>query len=120
MHKNCFPEKGLKVSGILDIASMKVIAISQRGTKRDFSDLYCILQDTPFHKIARHMVNRFGQERINPLHIGKSFVYFSDADSNPDPDYIEGKHIEWDKIRKFYIRHVRQFVLDLEAATKEI
>ncbi len=44
------------------VASMKVIAISQRGTKRDFVDLFFTLQDVPFHKVAEHMVKRFGAE----------------------------------------------------------
>lgn len=103
---------------MLDTASMKVIAISQRGTKRDFVDLYFILQKMPFHKIADHMVRRFGKERINPVHIGKSLVYFSDADSNPEPQYMKGKNIDWDKVKKFLRNHVKQFVLDLDTAVK--
>ncbi len=110
--------KGIRVAGISDIASMKVIAISQRGTKRDFVDLYFILQEMPFHKIADHMVRRFGKERINPVHIGKSFVYFSDAESNPEPQYMTGRDISWDKVKKFLRNHVKQFVLDLDTAVK--
>ena len=106
------------VAGIVDIASMKVIAISQRGTKRDFIDLYFVLQKMPFHIIADHMIKRFGKERINPIHIGKSLVYFSDAESNPEPDYIKGSEINWDKVKKFFRNHVRQFVFDLDIAIK--
>ena len=108
--------EGIKVAGILDIASMKVIAISQRGTKRDFVDLYFILQDMPFHKIAEHMVKRFGKERINPIHIGKSLVYFSDAESHPEPDFLTGKEISWTRIKEFFRNHVKQIVYDLDAA----
>ncbi len=110
--------KGLQVAGILDIASMKVIAISQRGTKRDFVDLFFILQDLPFHKVAEHMVKRFGKERINPIHIGKSLVYFSDAESNPEPEYIKGKEIRWDNVKNFFKHHVKQFVFDLDMVFK--
>ncbi|MDH5769123.1 MAG: nucleotidyl transferase AbiEii/AbiGii toxin family protein [Nitrospirota bacterium] len=110
--------EGIKIAGILDIASMKVIAISQRGTKRDFVDLYFILQDIPFHKIAEHMVKRFGKERLNPVSIGKSLVYFSDAESNPEPQYIKGNAQDWDKIKKFFKGHVKQFVFDLDTALK--
>jgi predicted nucleotidyltransferase component of viral defense system len=110
--------KGIRISGILDIASMKVIAVSQRGTKRDFIDLYFILQEIPFHKLADHMVKRFGKERVNPIHIGKSLVYFSDAESNPEPEYIKGKEVSWDKIKKFFRQHVKQFVLDIDTAVK--
>ncbi len=105
-----------RIAGILDIASTKVIAISQRGVKRDFVDLYFILREVPFHLISAHMVKRFGKERINPLHIGKSLVWFADADTNPDPAYIKNKEVAWDAVKKFFRAHVKQFTLDLEAA----
>lgn len=113
-----FIYKGVRIAEILDIASMKVIAISRRGTKRDFIDLFFVLQDLPFYKVAVHMVRRFGKERINPIHSGKSLVYFSDADSNPDPDYIKGKELRWDTVKKFFRNHIKQFVFDLELAVK--
>ena len=108
--------QGIQLAGVIDIASMKVIAINQRGSKRDFVDLYFVLQEIPFHKIAENMVKRFGAERINPVHIGKSLVYFSDADTNPEPAYIKGREVQWEHIRGFFRNHVRQFVLDLDAA----
>lgn len=110
----------IQIAGILDIASMKVIAISQRGVKRDFVDLYVILQNTPFHKVAENMIKRFGSERVNPVHIGKSLVYFSDAESNPEPEYIKGKNIKWESIKDFFKKHVKQFVLDLNVEVKGI
>jgi predicted nucleotidyltransferase component of viral defense system len=103
---------GIKIAGVLDIAAMKIIAITQRGAKRDFADLYFILQNIPFHKVAEHMVHRFGKERIDPVVTGKALVYFSDADSDPEPEYI-GKKTKWETIRTFFRRHVKQFVLDL-------
>jgi hypothetical protein len=74
--------------------------------------------EIPFHKLADHMVKRFGKERVNPIHIGKSLVYFSDAESNPEPEYIKGKEISWDKIKKFFRQHVKQFVFDIDTAVK--
>ena len=64
------------------------------------------------------MISRFGKERLNPVHIGKSLVYFSDADSNPEPRYLKGKSIEWGRVKKFFRNHVKQFVFDLDAAIK--
>ncbi|HWR59529.1 MAG TPA: nucleotidyl transferase AbiEii/AbiGii toxin family protein [Thermodesulfovibrionales bacterium] len=109
---------GIQVASVLDIAAMKVIAVSQRGTRRDFIDLFCIIQDMPFYKIAEHMVRRFGKERINPVHIGKSLVYFADAESNPEPLYIKSKSVKWDYVQEFFRHHVKQFVIDLDVAVK--
>jgi Nucleotidyl transferase AbiEii toxin, Type IV TA system len=111
--------RGVQIAGIHDIVAMKIIAISQRGTKRDFIDMYFVLQDIPFHKLSCHMVKRFGKERINPVHIGKSLVYFSDAESDPEPEYVQGREVDWDKVKKFFKNHVKQFVLDLATAVKE-
>jgi hypothetical protein len=107
------------LAGVLDIASMKVIAVTQRGAKRDFVDLYTILREIPFHRIAGHMIARFGKERINPVQTGKALVYFADADTNPDPAYRKGMELDWEDIKKFFRGHVKQFVLDLDAAKKE-
>ncbi|MBI4691075.1 MAG: nucleotidyl transferase AbiEii/AbiGii toxin family protein [Nitrospirae bacterium] len=111
--------EGIYVAGLLDIAAMKLIAISQRGTKRDFVDLYYVLQRIPFHIMADHMIKRFGRERISPVHIGKSLVYFSDAESNPEPEYARGKGMNWDKVKIFFRDHAKQFVLDLDIAHKK-
>jgi hypothetical protein len=110
--------EGARIAGLLDIAAMKVIAISQRGTRRDFIDLYCILQEMPFHKVADHLVKRFGKERINAVNIGKSFTYFSDAESDPDPQYLKGKTVRWETAKEFFKQHVKQMVLDIDIATK--
>lgn len=111
--------EGMRLAGVLDIAAMKIIAINQRGAKRDFVDLYVILQDYPFHRVAKHMVMRLGRERINPVNIGKSLIYFSDADAEPEPSYATGKAIKWDRVKKFFRSHVRQFVYDMDAAMRD-
>ncbi len=110
---------GVPIAHIFDIASMKIIAISHRGAKRDFVDLYFILQEVPFHKIAENMVGRFGRERISPVHIGKSLVYFNDADVDPDPAYRGKSSPDWSVIKKFFLKNVQQLVITLDQAVSE-
>lgn len=107
--------QGINIASVLDIAAMKIIAISQLGTKRDFVDMHFILQNIPFHKVAEHTVRRFGKERINPVLIGKALAYFADADSDPEPEYTKMK-VKWERIKTFFKQHVKQFVLDLSNA----
>ena len=108
---------GVKVAGLIDIASMKLMALMQRGAKRDYVDLYWILQDMPFTKIAENMVKRYGSNRVNPLVIGKALVFFRDADADPDPEFL-GKRVAWAKIKKYLVDHVQQFVLDIQTVLK--
>ncbi len=108
--------EGVPVAGVIDIAAMKIIAISQRGAKRDSFDLYFVLQDIPFRKVAENMIRRFGADRINPIHIGKSLVYFSDADADPEPRLLGKDKPFWDKVKKFFVKNVQQMTLDMERA----
>lgn len=105
--------KGILLAGILDIASMKAVAISQRGAKRDFIDLYFILRNTPFRKVAENLIQRFGPNRINPVHLGKSLVYFKDAEMDPEPLYCGEEKPDWKTIKRFFSDHVQQMVIDL-------
>ncbi len=108
---------GVQVAGLIDIASMQLMAIIQQGAKRDYVDLYWILQDMPLPRIADNMVQRYGASRINALVIGKALVFFRDADRDPDPAY-SGKRVSWTTIKKYLLDHVQQFVLDIQKAIK--
>ena len=111
--------KGIDIAGIIDIAAMKVMAITQRGAKRDFVDLYFILKDIPFRKIAENMIERYGADRLNAINIGKAIVYFSDADIDPDPQYCGKERPDWKDIKKFFVKNVRQMVIDMQEAVGE-
>lgn len=105
---------GATVAGTVDIAGMKLIAIMQRGARRDFVDLYTVLKTTPFRVIAHNAIQRFGPTLIEPVIIGKALAWFADADAQPDPAYL-GKPLQWSAIKRFFRSSVSQFVLDLEA-----
>lgn len=96
---------------------MKVIAISQRGSKWDFVDLYRMLQDVPFTKVAIRMIERYGAEMVSPTVIGKAIIYFKDAEGDPDPQFIN-KKIAWETVKKYFVNHVRQFMIDIDRALK--
>lgn len=108
--------KGIDIAGIIDIAAMKVMAITQRGAKRDFVDLYFILKDIPFRKIAENMIKRYGADRLNPVNIGKAIIYFNDADIDPDPQYCGKEKHDWKDIKKVFVKNVRQMVMDIQEA----
>jgi hypothetical protein len=107
--------KGLAVASILDVAAMKLIAIAQRSARRDFVDLYVILQQMPFSAVAARAVRRYGAGLIEPVMIGKGFTWFEDADGEPDPQYL-GQPLLWGDVKAFFTSSFRQFVLDLDAA----
>ena len=63
-----------------DIAAMKIIAISQRGRKRDFIDLYWYCKNREaLEDVVRRAVRQYPGQEHNSVHILKSIAYFADA-----------------------------------------
>jgi hypothetical protein len=70
----------------LDIALMKLTAISQRGSKRDFVDLACFLRSYPqfpLGELLELLPRKY--DRINRAHYLRALVYFQEAKREPVP-----------------------------------
>jgi len=81
-----------------DIAAMKIDAISSRGSKKDFIDLYFLLKNYSLAELIDFFEKKYKNIEYNKLHILKSFSYFDDAESDPAPVMIQD--IEWGKIKE--------------------
>ncbi|MCX6084611.1 MAG: hypothetical protein NT102_06570, partial [Caldiserica bacterium] len=105
---------GCDVAGMVDIAAMNLLAVSQGGTRSDFVDLYTVLQTVPFRKVAHNALERYGVIAVEPLVVGKGLVWFEDADVQGDLVYV-GTRVAWNHIKDFFRSSLRQFVFDLDA-----
>lgn len=99
-----------------DIAVMKIIAISQRGRKRDFFDLYwCSKNIEPLENIVRRLGKQYPSVAHDYHHILKSLAYFEDAEADSDPE-IKFK-ANWGQIKKYFKSEVPQImkkIMDLK------
>ena len=88
-----------------DVAVMKIIAISQRGRKRDFFDLYwCVHNVEPLENIILKLKEQYPSVAHGYHHILKSLVYFEDAESDPEPEiYFDAN---WKKVKSFFKKEV--------------
>lgn len=95
----------VKILTSKDIATMKVVAISQRGRKRDFVDMYwyCSKYEKLGAVIERALQHYSGQEHNIP-HILKSLTYFEDADADPMPKLFF--KATWNEVKKFFEKEV--------------
>lgn len=102
---------GINICDIKDIAPMKIAAISDRGTKRDFIDLYFIIAAEKLFTL-RQILDLYDRKfkilRQNKLHILKSLVYFDDADQNIAPKML--KNADWQEIKNFFNKEVKKFL----------
>lgn len=95
----------VRVLNKIDIAVMKIIAISQRGRKRDFFDLYwCANNIEPLENIIKRLKIQYPSIAHNYHHILKALLYFEDAESDPEPQiYFDAS---WKKVKSFFRKEI--------------
>ena len=105
---------GIKLASIKDIASMKIAAISDRGAKRDFIDLYFILaveKAFSFKDVLNFYDKKFKVLRQNKMHILKSLIYFNDAEKVEMPKML--KDVNWKEVKKYFEKEVKEIMVTL-------
>jgi hypothetical protein len=104
------PHRFFSIAAVDDIALMKLAAISGRGSRKDFVDLYMILQSAATLEAYFDMLPRkYGASRINAYHILKSLTYFDDAEAEPMPRMRVP--FDWGDCKAFFVRQARAIVL---------
>lgn len=88
--------EGIRLLSPEDIAAMKLSAISSRGSKKDFYDLYFLLEKFPLWEILNFCESKFPE--MDQFHMIKSLNYFEDADLEPEPQLI--KPAAWSEVKK--------------------
>ena len=104
------PYRFFAIADIRDIALMKLAAISGRASRKDFIDLYMILQDGP--SLAEYfdlLSRKYDPRRLNTYHILKSLTYFADAETEPMPRMRVP--FNWKECKAFFVREARTIVL---------
>lgn len=88
-----------------DIAVMKIVAVSQRGRKRDFIDLfwYCTYRES-LEAVLRRLPDQYPSVAHDYHHILKSLVYFTDAEEDPMPN-LHFK-TDWKFIKQYFLSEV--------------
>ncbi|MDO8570256.1 MAG: nucleotidyl transferase AbiEii/AbiGii toxin family protein [Candidatus Daviesbacteria bacterium] len=91
----------VNVSSLEDISAMKIAAVCERGTKRDFIDLYFLIKKKfSLDDILNFYDKKYKKLASNFLHIVKSLNYFDDAESQSMPDMLIP--VSWDEVKKFF------------------
>lgn len=110
--QDCVRYGSIKILQPLDIAVMKIIAISQRGRKRDFFDLYwCAKNIEPLERLIQRIKIQYPFVAHDYHHILKSLVYFEDAESDPAPDI--SFEANWKGIKDFFTKEVVSITIDM-------
>lgn len=90
---------GIRLAGLRDICAMKLAAVTGRGTKKDFIDIYFLLQ----HFSMREIQDFYAQKYTDGswFSVLKSLSYFEDAEAEPMPFML--KSLNWPEVKEFIL-----------------
>ncbi len=92
---------GIEIISPEDISAMKIAAIMDRGTIKDFIDVYFLIKKGfTLEKSFDHYNKKYKSLANNIYSIIRSLSYFDDADGSEMPEMIE--KVDWEKIKKFF------------------
>jgi predicted nucleotidyltransferase component of viral defense system len=94
---------GIRLLAVEDIAPMKIDAISGRGSKKDFYDLYFLLERFSLEEILALYSAKYQHSTL--FHVIKSLTWFEDAEPQTPPDILD-KKVTWDKVKKRILQAV--------------
>ena len=96
--------EGIRLASVNDIAAMKISAIINRGTKKDFIDLHFLLKEMSLNQILDLYDQKYPDgSRFIAI---KSLTYFEDAESDPMPYMFSD--ITWEEVKIAIIDEVRK------------
>jgi hypothetical protein len=92
-----WPAFDCPLAGLPDLAAMKVLAIEQRGTKKDFVDLYALgLQGFSLGEMLALYQRKFSI--ADSARVRYSLCYFDEADPEPMPEML--LDVSWERMKK--------------------
>lgn len=98
-------ENGITLASPKDIAALKINAIEGRGSKKDFIDIYLLLQHYSLDEILYFYASKYPNHSI--LMALKSLIYFEDAENQTMPKmFID---TSWETMKKFIIKAVNVY-----------
>ena len=96
-------ESGIRLAGVRDIAAMKINAVTNRGSRKDFVDLACLLPLHPLPEMFAWYQAKYPEG--NPALAMRSLSYFADAETMPMPKMLIP--FDWDEAKNLIRSAVR-------------
>ena len=100
-------ESGIRFYSNADIAAMKIQAILGRGKKKDFWDLYELMQHYSLQQIMDWHKQKYPSQML-AISIPNAITYFVDAEDSESP--VSFKKQTWEKVKKGIQRKVSDYL----------
>jgi hypothetical protein len=96
--------QGIRMFTPKEIAAMKLNAISGRGSKKDFIDLYFLLKTFTLEEMIGFYREKYTD--ASEFMMLKSLSYFGDADLQPEPKVF--KEFNWEECKNTILQEVNK------------
>jgi hypothetical protein len=109
-HKPIAPNEivnNIRMYSNADIAAMKIQAILGRGVKKDFWDLFELLQHYPLQQLIDWHKQKYPNQML-AISIPNAITYFVDADESETPVGFKGQ--TWEDVKRTISQHVSEFL----------
>jgi len=104
--------EGVAIASLKDIAAMKLRAIGDRGTKRDFVDLFFLAKEMRLAEVFQLYHKKFGGLTEQKYHLWRALNYFEDADKDVLPKMF--RPVEWSQVKRFFNGEVKKLAAELK------
>jgi len=103
--------RGIRIAHLNDIIAEKIKTVSQRGSKKDFIDLFAAIElKYPVSEACELFKARFKTSDINYYHVLRSLTFFEDAEEEPMPVMKgPGRQWKWESVKTFFIENIARF-----------
>lgn len=102
--------EGIQLAGKKDIAAMKIHAIEDRGTRRDFIDIYVLAQEFPLSEMLGFYQQKFACLDDHLYPIVRALQYFEDADTESAmPNML--LDVNWEMVKQFFLQESKKITL---------
>ena len=93
----------LRMWSLQDVSAMKLNAIANRGSKKDFYDLVALLDRFPLPSMISHYQAKYRPASL--LMVIRSLAWYEDAETEPDPVSLNGN--TWTEVKETVARAIR-------------
>ena len=96
----------LRLADENDIAAMKLAAVTGRGTKKDFYDLYLLLKYISLADMLKLYESKYKDGSL--FMVLKSLIYFDDADEDIMPALL--RPVAWDTVKDSILKAYKEYM----------
>lgn len=99
--KKTIPFEGIQLASLADIAAMKIHAIEQRGTRRDFIDVYFLSKSFTLENMLSFYQKKYAVSEDHLYSLFRSLDYFEDAQKETQMPKMKTS-LDWEEVKEYF------------------